>query len=113
MLKFIYRKVLSTSSSVFTVRRILLAAVLLYVLFLRLDPGWNSIGCDTYVNIRVIRMPFECNLFPLLFSSVSLLIHVDFQTSSDAQTDVEDHVCAVPSGCHAEQRTVKDLIGFL
>lgn len=43
MLKFIYRKVLLTSSSVFTLRRIILAAVLLYMLLLRLDPGWNYI----------------------------------------------------------------------
>lgn len=108
MLKFIYRKALSTCSSVFTLRRILLAAVLLYLLFLRLDPGWNSIDCNMYVNLCAIRTPFESNLFSLLFSSVSLRIYVDFQTSSDAQTDVEDHVCAVPSGSYAKQRTVKD-----
>lgn len=67
MLKFIYRKALSTSSSVFTLRRILLATVLLYMLFLRLDPGWNCIDCNAYVNLHVIRAPIECNLFSLFF----------------------------------------------
>ncbi|XP_075886105.1 peroxisome assembly protein 26 [Nelusetta ayraudi] len=42
MLKFIYRKVLLTSSSVFTLRRITLAAVLLYMLLLRLDPAFPT-----------------------------------------------------------------------
>ena len=39
--------------------------------------------------------------------SPSIFIHLDFQTSSAAQTDVEGHVCAVLSGSQSEQRTVK------
>lgn len=40
MLKFFYRKLLLTSSGSFSLRRVFLAAVLLYMLCLRLDPGW-------------------------------------------------------------------------
>lgn len=47
------------------------------------------------------------HVFSSVLCSVSYFIHVDFQTSSDAQADVEDHVCAVPSGSRAEQWTVK------
>lgn len=45
-----------------------------------------------------------------LFSSrsSSIFFHVDFQTSTAAQTDVEGHVRAVPSGTHSQQRTVND-----
>lgn len=45
MLKFFYRKLLSTRSGPFTFQRVFLAAMLLYMLFLRLDPGGSSNCC--------------------------------------------------------------------
>ncbi|XP_041820284.1 peroxisome assembly protein 26 [Chelmon rostratus] len=42
MLKFFYRKLLLTSSGSFSLRRVFLAAVLLYMLCLRLDPALPS-----------------------------------------------------------------------
>ncbi|XP_059182038.1 peroxisome assembly protein 26 [Centropristis striata] len=42
MLRFFYRKVLMSSSGCFTLRRVFLAAVLLYMLFFRLDPALPS-----------------------------------------------------------------------
>lgn len=39
VLKFFYRKLLSTHSGSFSFQRVFLAAMLLYMLFLRLDPG--------------------------------------------------------------------------
>lgn len=40
MLKSLYRKLVSIHSGSFSLRRIFLAALLLYMLLLRLDPGW-------------------------------------------------------------------------
>lgn len=42
MLRFLYRKLLMSSSGSFAVRRVLLAAVLLYMLFVRMDPALPS-----------------------------------------------------------------------
>lgn len=42
VLRFLYRKLQLTCSGSFTLRRVFLGAVLLYMLFLRLDPGWTE-----------------------------------------------------------------------
>ncbi|XP_042367100.1 peroxisome assembly protein 26 isoform X1 [Plectropomus leopardus] len=42
MLKFLYRKLMGTGSGSFPLRRVFLAAVLLYMLFLRMDPALPS-----------------------------------------------------------------------
>ncbi|XP_068442919.1 peroxisome assembly protein 26 [Clinocottus analis] len=42
MLRFLYRKVLATGSGSFPLRKVFLAAVLLYMLFLRMDPALPS-----------------------------------------------------------------------
>lgn len=47
MLKFLYRKLLLTHSGSFRFQSIFFAAMLLYLLFLRLDPGWTFVDSIT------------------------------------------------------------------
>lgn len=63
MLKFLYRKLLLTHSGSFRFQSIFLAAMLLYLLFLRLDPGWTFVDSIT-LNCR--------NIFIHLFLSPQL-----------------------------------------
>lgn len=69
MLKLIYRKVLLSSSGSFTLRRIFLAAIILYMLLFRLDPGWNThVICTTHPSQRLLKPTLDKRL-AVLFSA--------------------------------------------
>uniref|UniRef100_H2UR37 Peroxisomal biogenesis factor 26 n=1 Tax=Takifugu rubripes TaxID=31033 RepID=H2UR37_TAKRU len=61
MLKFLYRKLLLTHSGSFRFQSIFFAAMLLYLLFLRLDPGWTFVDSITLncsnIFIRLLLSP--------------------------------------------------------
>lgn len=102
VLRFFYRKLLSTQSGSFSIHRFFFAAMLLYMLFLRLDPGRRS-NCWFHDAERQ-KHPY---LFFFSPHSSSVFICVDFQTVPAAQTGVEGPVCTLLSGCPPQQRTVE------